>query len=95
VLNNIPLPDNSTVTQYSDMGDCHYIAVNSPEDALQTCKMMIVGLGQRGYDSGDNPSRILEGVEFNNQRARFPRLYVKVGISGGDQCTIEIRAYEN
>ena len=91
----LPVPEGATVVSFLDGGGVASIHLISPVDTLETCNWMLGRLQQLGYDSGDNPSRVLEGVEFHNARARYPRLYVEVSLNTHDQCTIELQAYEN
>jgi hypothetical protein len=95
VASALPVPDNSTVVMYMEGGGATTISLISPWDTLATCNWMLGRLQELGYDSGDNPSRILEGVEYSNSRAKFPRVKVQVTLNTSDQCLIDIEAYDN
>ncbi len=52
------------------------VYVVNPPRTQEIAQMIIADLETRGYQSGDNPSRILEGVTFTG--GEFREVYVKV-----------------
>ena len=90
LTNKLPWDPRFEVVSYSDTGGQFTLTAISPWNTLQTTKWMLTKLSQLGYDSGDNPSRILEGVEYSNPSAKISRLFVKVTLNTHKQCSIEL-----
>jgi len=92
VRKELPLDDSFTILSYSDSGDTVNLSALSAWDATTTAQWLVARLSELGYDSGDNPSRILEGVEYRRERGDFTALYIKLSLNTSDQCTVEYRA---
>jgi hypothetical protein len=91
VRSELPLDDSFTILKYNEGGVLLLDAL-SPWDALKTAQWMLARLGELGYDSGDNPSRLLEGATYLRGSGKYRELYIKVGLNTADQCTIEYRS---
>ncbi len=94
IANQLPWKADFVAITYSAERGEVLITALAPEDTLITTKWMLTRLAQLGYDSGDNPSRILEGVEYTSDNATYGSLYVKVTMNVHEQCSVELRAYE-
>lgn len=94
VRDELPLDDSFTITEYSaGAGNREVtIAALSAWDTERTATWMISELGRRGYDSGENPSEILNGVDYYNPRAKYKRVKVQVTMNTADQCLVRIEA---
>ncbi|MCH7471692.1 hypothetical protein IIA79_01880 [bacterium] len=84
--------DSFTVLEYNGQRSAPRVKARSPWDADATAKWMIAKLAEAGYESGDNPSRILEGVEYTNPQGEYEALYIKVSLERGGRCTVEYQA---
>jgi hypothetical protein len=100
VRRELPLDDSFTVLSYSGPGngggsppsqDAVLLTVLSPWGAEKTALWLVGKLGELGYDSGDNPSRVLEGTEFHRDRGTYRTLYAKLSLNTSEQCTVEYR----
>jgi hypothetical protein len=102
VRDELPLDSSFTILSYSGpgngggspppQGDTVSLTAFSPWPAEQTALWLVARLGELGYDSGDNASRVLEGAEFHRDRGTYRTLYVKLGLNTAEQCTVEYRA---
>jgi len=91
VLRDLPLDKSFTFLQYTKNGDNVEIKAISAWDAATTSNWMLARLTELGYDSGDNPSRILEGCDYyGNQGAKYKVIRAKVDLNASDQCLVEI-----
>ena len=92
----LPLDPSFTPVQYTatSAGDSVSLVALSAWDTTDTATWMITWLAQRGYQSDDNPSRILEGVEYANAEAPYRTLWVQVTLNTADQCVVTIQATE-
>lgn len=88
----LPLDDSFTILSYSEAGGAHSVTALSPWKAEQTALWLVSKLGELGYDSGDNPSRVLEGATYQRSRGAYRSLYVKLSLNTSDQTTVEYRA---
>ena len=94
IARDLPVDPSFTYTLYTDSGGNIFIDAISAWDTLTTTQWMIGKLAQLGYDSGDNASRILEGVDYSGSKnTEYDRIHVKVTLNGSDQCVLEIRGY--
>ncbi|MCD6118911.1 hypothetical protein J7K50_03630 [bacterium] len=68
----------------------HIMYTVNPPKTQEIAQMHIADLETRGYTSGDNPSRILEGVDFSG--GEFLRIHIKVteDYERGTVVTIDI-----
>lgn len=89
ITKELPWDPGFVVVTFHESREGVAITALSPWDTLQTSKWMLTRLWHLGYDSGDNPSRILEGVEYASQAAKFPKLFVKVTMNTHEQCIVE------
>jgi hypothetical protein len=91
VLATLPLDQSFTFTDYSKQGDDVIVKAISAWDAATTANWMLARLAQLGYDSGDNPSRILEGCDYlGNSESKYKSIRVKVTLNSSDQCLVQI-----
>jgi hypothetical protein len=94
VREELPLDDSFVITEYSASAGNREVTVAaiSAWDTERTATWMISKLRDMGYDSGENPSEILTGVEYYNADRRYPRLTVKVTLNTADQCLVRLAA---
>lgn len=96
VLATLPIDESFTFTEYSRQGDTIHIKAISPWDAATTANWMLSRLAELGYDSGDNPSRILEGCDYmGSEKTEYKSIRVKVDLNSSDQCLVEIFSTPN
>jgi hypothetical protein len=88
---DLPVDAAWQVYDYSEAGDTTSAKLISSVGAEQTTEYIDSRLHSMGYDSGDNLSRILEGVTYSG-RGKYSSIYVKVDMNTADQVTVELRA---
>jgi hypothetical protein len=77
VKKRLDFPAEYTITELDETRTTVYLVyVVNPPRTEEIAQMIIADLETRGYGSGDNPSRILEGVTFTGGELR--EVYVKV-----------------
>ena len=88
----LPLDESFMVLEYSAAGGQTdvYLTALSTWDVEQTTLWMLGELGRLGYTTADNPSRILEGVEYTGQGDSFAILRVQVTSNDAGQCIISL-----
>ena len=67
----------------------------SPWDVTATCQWMLTRMQERGYGCDENPSEILNGIEFYSQKQAYSSVTVQVTMNTADQCLIHIKALRN
>lgn len=88
VERELPIDSSFTALAYSNIGGAHHCEFISAWGAEQTAEWLLAKMSERGYALEDNPSRILEGVEFQNTRAKFPVIKIKVTQNMAEQTLI-------
>jgi hypothetical protein len=95
VLETLPADKSFTFLNYAKSGDKVSLKAISPWDAETTSLWMLARLKELGYDSGDNPSRILEGCDFFGEMGvRYDSIWTRVDLNAAEQCLIEIETRE-
>lgn len=86
----LPLNQSFVVLEYTSAGGQTdvYLTALSSWDVEQTTLWMLGELGRLGYTTDDNPSRILEGVEYAGQGDSFTILRVEVTSNNAGQCIV-------
>jgi hypothetical protein len=92
VKDELPLDPTFTVLSYSGSSGSATLTALSPWDGTKTAEWLVARLGQLGYDSGDNASRILDGATYQKSGGAYHSLYVKLSLNTAEQCTVEYRA---
>jgi hypothetical protein len=92
VRRELPLDGSFTVLTYTEQGGTASLTALSPWDAEKTALWLVGKLGELGYDSGDNASRVLEGATYAKGSGTYRSLYVKLSLNTSEQCTVEYRA---
>ena len=69
----------------------HIVYTANPPRTEEIAQLHIGDLSTRGYTTDDNPSRILEGVEFTGGEWRSIYIKVTEEASRGTVVTIDIR----
>jgi len=100
VREQLPLDASFTILSYSgggsgtapSTGGTVSLTALSAWDATATAQWLVAKLGALGYDSGDNPSRVLDGAEYHRDSGDYHTLYVKLSLNTAEQCTVELRA---
>jgi hypothetical protein len=88
----LPLDASFVVLEFTAVRmqtDVHLTALSS-WDVEQTVLWMLGELGRLGYTTDDNPSRILDGVEYAGQGDSFTMLRVQVTSNGAGQCIVSL-----
>jgi hypothetical protein len=91
----LPIDPSYNVVSYSYLNGEVHAYLTTSQNAMDTTTAVVQRLAELGYDSGDNPSRILEGVEYTSETAAFKRLRVKVTLTDEETCVIQLDGYEN
>ena len=91
---DLPINPSFTVLEYTEHGSHVHVSVLSAWDAQQTTIWLVGEMARRGYESGDNASRILEGATYYHDKARFESIWLKVNLNTASQCSIEMIASE-
>jgi hypothetical protein len=90
VSSNLPLDSSFTALAYSSSGGTHTLQLLSAWPTEQAAEWFITQMQARGYTLADNPSRILEGVDFENQQSKYPVVNIKVELNTAGQTTITL-----
>jgi hypothetical protein len=90
LADDLPVDLAWTVLEYNDNGGQVTAKLLSTSSAEATTLFVHGWLEQRGYDSGDNLSRLLDGVTYTGQ-GKYKRIYAKVGLNTADEVTVELR----
>lgn len=95
VQENLPIAQSwtiiSQVTSPADKGET--VVALAGDDPADVAQWMVAELMRRGYMSHDNPSRILEGVEYEHDDAYYRRLYVHVTMNSAGQCVVTLTGW--
>jgi hypothetical protein len=92
VAQALALDSSFSILSYSEgQGGAEAVAL-SGKDTTATCEWFLAQMQQRGYASEDNPSRILEGLDFTSSQAEFKLIRIKVTLNTDDQTLVEIKA---
>lgn len=95
VGSELPLDSSYTIETISgELSTGLEVRALSGMDALGSATQILGALGNLGYESDDNASRILEGVTFSKQGGRVHSLFVKVDLGSDDICRVTLRAYK-
>ena len=102
VRDNLPIdPAWVTVSHTHSAAEKSDTVLLLARDNLEaTAQSMIVELIRREYASHDNPSRILEGVEYEfestdlNKDAHYQRLYVHVTMNSAGQVIVTLTGWQ-
>ena len=89
----LPLDPSFTTLSYSETGGQVSISLLSAWETAKTCEWLLTQMEARGYYGEDNPSRILEGLDFTAEKAKYKRVRITVSLNTEDQTTIKIEAY--
>jgi hypothetical protein len=102
VQNNLPIDPSwiivSHASQPADKSDA--VVALAGDDLEITAQWMIVELMRREYASHDNPSRILEGVEYGfesadlKKEAYYERLFVHVTMNTAGQVVVTLTGWQ-
>ncbi len=77
LLKSMDFPAEYSIVELIDERDrARVVYVVKPPRTQEIAQLHLTDLQTRGYNCGDNPSRILEGVEFTGGEWR--RIYIKV-----------------
>jgi len=102
VQDNLPI-DPSWITvshMHSATDKCDTVVSLAGDDLEITAQWMVVELMRREYASHDNPSRILEGVEYEfesaelNKEAYYQRLFVHVTMNTAGQVVVTLTGWQ-
>jgi len=92
----LPLDDSFVITEYSATPGNREVtlAAISAWNIETTALWLTQELQRLDYESGENPSEILNGVEYLNSERRYQRLVVKATLNTADQCLVRLEAAE-
>jgi hypothetical protein len=88
----LPFNPTWTVLEYSDAGDNMSLRALSSQDAGATSLWLIQRLGELGFSTDDNASRLLEGATYTKTGGDWQSVQVKVDLNTSEQCIVELRA---
>lgn len=94
VMRFLPIDANYEILSFSEDKTAYYLTAQSKQDAMTTAGALLKSLSDNGFSNLDNPSRILEGSEFEGGNGRFKRMYVKASLDADSKCIVEITAYK-
>lgn len=102
VQDNLPIdPSWIIVSHANSAADKSDAVVALAGDDLEiTAQWMVVEMMRREYASHDNPSRILEGVEYGfesaelNKEAYYQRLFVHVTMNNAGQVVVTLTGWQ-
>jgi hypothetical protein len=94
VERNLPVDATFTVLAYTGSGKEQHCQFLSSWDTQRTIEWLLGAMDARGYTLDDNPSRILEGVAFQNPQAEYPVIKIKVEENLAEQTLITMDSSE-
>ena len=86
---NLPVDPSWLVYEYSDK-DGVDVKLISTAGAEKTTEWIDGKLHEMGYDSGDNMSRLLDGVSYSG-KGKYSSIWIKVDMNSSDQVLVEER----
>jgi hypothetical protein len=90
LADDLPVEAAWPVLEYSESGGSVNAKLLSTRDAEQTTLFVDGRLRELGYESGDNLSRLLEGVTYRG-KGKYAEIYAKVNMNSSEQVTVELR----
>jgi hypothetical protein len=91
LVKSMDFPAEYTIIELTEsQQSAHVVYTVNPPKTQEIAQLHLTDLQTRGYTSGDNPSRILEGIEFTGGEWR--KIYVKVSEEAdkGTVVTIDV-----
>ena len=90
---DLPIDKTWPVLEYKRDSAGVHLKLLSTANAEQTVVWVDGRLRQMGYESGDNMSRLLEGVTYAG-KGKYSQIHVKVDLNGSEQVTVDILGTE-
>ena len=90
LADGLPVDKGWPVLEYNASGGTVNAKLLSTSTAEQTTEWVDSRLHAMGYDSGDNLSRLLDGVTYSG-KGKYAQIYVKVGMNSSEQVTVELK----
>lgn len=88
----LPLDSSFVIDSVQQLPGGNYaIEATSSQDTLQTSTLLISRLQQLGYETGDNPSRILEGASYSKPQGKVRELEVRVSLETDGSCRVYLQ----
>jgi hypothetical protein len=88
IRDDLPLGEQWTILSYADTGGKVSVRALTEDDTARVAFAMLGRLRELGYETDDNPSRILEGVIYSR---KDDKLYVRVELNSAEQSLITLR----
>lgn len=88
IESSVPYDAEFTVLTYQKSHNNHSCRILSSKGLENTVQWVLAGMQSKGYTLDDNPSRVLEGVEFQNESAKYRTILVKVEQNSAAQVLI-------
>ncbi|MDQ3022822.1 MAG: hypothetical protein M3R04_00330 [bacterium] len=90
LADDLPVDPAWQVYEYAENGSTVSVKLLSTNGAEGTTLWLDARLREMGYESGDNISRLLEGVTYSG-KGKYENIFVKIGMNNDDQVTVELR----
>lgn len=90
---DLPVDKTWPVLEYKEDPGSIHLKLLSNASAEQTITWIDGRLHTMGFESGDNLSRILEGVTYMG-KGKYSRIYVKIDVNSSEQVTVDIKGTE-
>lgn len=88
----LPLDSTFTLEAIRDLpGGAVEIRALSAWDTLRTSTFMLDSLSSLGYETADNPSRILEGVLYSKKSGKIQELFIQITLKNDKSCRVILR----
>jgi len=96
VAAELPLHDSFIITEYTATGGADSVTVCalSPWDTEQTAMWMLAELGKLKYQTDENPSELLNGMECYSSDRKYGNLMATVTLNNSGQCLVRLEAGE-
>ena len=89
----LPLDARFTIEALNEQqGGVVELEAISSDDLLETSKYLVSSLARLGYESGDNASRILEGVTYSKDSGKVRELFVKLTQDNDGKVRVILRS---
>jgi hypothetical protein len=90
---DLPVDKTWPVLEYKEEIHSIHLKLLSNATAEQTITWIDGRLRQMGYQSGDNMSRMLEGVAYAG-KGKYSQIHVKVDMNSSEQVTVDLNGTE-
>ena len=94
VARELPLHESFIITKYTATknGDAVVVAALSQWDTERTAIWLLEELGKLEYETDENPSEVLNGIECYSTRRKYEKLKATVTLNNSGQCLVRLEA---